>query len=67
MSGSSAARPKDLAMMRHVLDDYCREQELAPGGLMREAIAERIVMLFESGLKDPAAIMAALVDGQTGR
>lgn len=61
MSDSTLARPRDLAMMRKVLDDYCREQELAKTGLMREAIAERIMMLFQSGVKDPAAIMARLI------
>ncbi len=67
MFGSAAARPKDLAMMRQVLDDYCRDQELAKAGLMREAIAERIVMLFESGLKDPDSIMKALTVGRADK
>lgn len=61
MFSNSAARPRDLAMMRQVLDEYCLEQKIAKGGLLREAIAERIVMLFESGLKDPDAIKAALI------
>ena len=60
MFETATARPQDLAMMRQVLDEYCRDQKLAKGGLMREAIAERIMMLFETGVKDPVAIMAAL-------
>lgn len=48
-------------MLRGVLDEYCRDQMVAKRGLLRESIAERIMMLFESGLKDPAAIMAALM------
>lgn len=50
-------------MMRQVLDEYCLEQKIAKGGLLREAVAERIVMLFEGGLKDPDAIKAALING----
>lgn len=60
MFETATARPQDLAMMRRVLDEYCHDQKLAKTGLMREAIAERIVMLFESGVRDPAAIMTAL-------
>ena len=63
MSGNATARASDLAITRQVLDDYCRDQQLAKAGLMHEAIAERIMMLFESGLRYPAAIMAALTDG----
>ncbi len=48
-------------MLRSILDEYCREQKIAKRGLLRESIAERIIMLFESGLTDPAAIMAALM------
>jgi hypothetical protein len=48
-------------MMTQVLEDYCLEQKIAKSGLLREAIAERIFMLFESGVKSPEAIMAALV------
>lgn len=63
MFSNVAARPRDLAMMKLVLDDYCLEQRIAKGGLLREAIAERIVMLFESGLREPEAIKDALVKG----
>jgi len=61
MAWRSAARPQDLAMMKQVLEDYCLEQKIAKSGLLREAIAERIFMLFESGNKSPEAIMAALM------
>ena len=58
---SSSARPGDLAMMTQVLEEYCLEQKIAKSGLLREAIAERIVMLFESGIKSPETIRAALM------
>jgi len=48
-------------MMTQILEDYCLEQKIAKSGLLREAIAERIFMLFESGDKSPEAIMAALI------
>ena len=48
-------------MMTQVLEEYCLEQKIAKSGLLREAIAERIVMLFENGIKSPEAIRAALV------
>ncbi len=67
MLGNAAARPRDLAMLRQVLDEYCRDQELAKAGLMREAVAERIMMLYESGIKDPTAIMAALTVGSADK
>jgi hypothetical protein len=60
MAGSSSARPRDLAMMQQVLDDYCIEQKIAKRGLLRESIAERIFMLFESGLRTPEQITASL-------
>lgn len=60
MFDTATARPRELAMLRQVLDEYCRDQQLPKGGLMREAVAERIMMLVESGVKDPIAIMAAL-------
>lgn len=47
-------------MMRQVLDDYCLEQHIAKRGLLREAVAERIFMLFESGIRTPEQIMASL-------
>ncbi len=47
-------------MMQQVLDDYCIEQKIAKRGLLRESIAERIFMLFESGLRTPEQITASL-------
>ena len=64
MTDTRAARPIDLAMMKQVLDDYCAEQKIAKRGLLREAIAERIFMLFESGIRNPGKIKAALSDSR---
>lgn len=60
MAWSSAATPQDLAMMTQVLEEYCSEQRIVKSGLLREAVAERIYMLFESGIKSPEAIVAEL-------
>ncbi|WP_034885431.1 hypothetical protein [Ensifer aridi] len=59
--------PEELNDLQAVLEDVLRELKLSRESDEAEAVAKRLIQLFESGMRDAALLHAALTtpDNQT--
>jgi len=62
MFSNLVASPSELSLMTKVLNEYCSANNVL-GGLDRDTVAQRIVLMFSGGMATEAELMAGL----TGR
>lgn len=55
------AGPQQVAAMTRVLDTYCRHARIQPGTPEQDNIAEKIVALYEIGLRSEHELANALI------
>jgi hypothetical protein len=55
------AEPEQLAMLREVVDDHCREAGIDPASEERDEIARLVMSLFNNGASTAAELKAALL------
>lgn len=60
MPFSGIADPHQLTILDQVLDDYCRRRHIVAASSARHDAARRIMLLFRSGVTEPAALNRAL-------
>lgn len=53
---SGVIRPRDMTMLQGVLDQLLKEKNLSTTDAGAEALAARIIELFQSGIRDPDAL-----------
>jgi hypothetical protein len=58
------ANPEQLAVLTKMLDDHCRNIGLAEGHPEREALAHRVMALFNNGILDIEDLTQALATGR---
>ena len=56
MSFKMAATAAEYTMMERVLNEHCAELEIRLGSPIREALANRILFLFQRGMADETGI-----------
>lgn len=56
------ADPEQLALISDALDAYRKSKNVDPGSELYERAAQRVICLFESGMRDPQAMSQALAD-----
>ena len=59
------ANPEQLAVLTRVLDDHCRNIGLAEDHPEREALAHRVMALFNNGILDIEDLKQALAAGRS--
>jgi hypothetical protein len=59
-----AASPEQLAVLTSVLDDHCRKIGLTEDHPEREALAHRVMALFNNGVLDLDDLKQALAAGR---
>ena len=60
MSFKMAATAAESTMMERVLDEHCAELEIRLGSTIREALADKILFLFQRGMADEMGIRREL-------
>lgn len=55
------ASAAQMAMMTRVLDAYCERFAVPENSAEREQVALEILVLFDNGLRDEEALLAALI------
>lgn len=54
------ADPKQLAMLKRVLEEHCVEAGIADGSMLKDGLAMRILYLFQNGVSNLEALKEAL-------
>jgi len=54
--------PEQLAVIAGALDTYRKSKNVDPGSELYERAAQRVICVFESGIRDPRAMSHALAD-----
>ena len=56
------ADPEQLALIAVALEDYRKSKSVDPGSALYQRAAQRVICLFEAGMRDPQAMSKALAD-----
>ena len=51
----------DLTVMAEVLEDVCAQRHITTGSEKRTTLAERVLLLYANGTRDPRVLKAVLM------